>query len=204
MRRKIHITDHGVHEIEDSQEEITATGDPATDPLGETVYEPAPDSEGNGAADPALLLRVAELESQLEAERDKNLRTMADFQNFRRRMEEEKRSFAQFANEELIRAMLPILDNFERALAAAEKNKSFETLVGGVALTHRQVQDLLKKSGVEPIETKGRQFDPNFHEAVDRVEGSGADDNSIVDELQRGYTINSKVLRPSLVRVAGG
>jgi Molecular chaperone GrpE (heat shock protein) len=141
---------------------------------------------------------------QVKSEHEQRLRTLAEFQNFRRRMEEENRRHAQFANEELIRALLPVLDNFERALAAADKNKSFEALMGGVAMTHRQLMDLLKKSGVEPIETKGKAFDPNFHEAVDRVADSDQPDNTIVQELQKGYMMNSRVLRPSLVKVAGG
>lgn len=199
MRRKINITEHGVQDAEPA----VATGDPATDPIGETVSDNAAPTSGNGAA-AVEESRIAELEQQLQEERDRNLRTMAEFQNFRRRMEDENRRHAQFANEELIRSLLPVLDNFERALAAAEKNQSYEALVGGVALTHRQLLDLLKKNGVESINTKGQQFDPNFHEAVDRVAGSDEPENSIVQELQRGYTMNSRVLRPSLVRVAGG
>jgi molecular chaperone GrpE len=212
MRRKIRITEHGVEHADEhtddhnGAEDTVATGDPATDPLGEQV---AADPTAEPADQPvsstsALEDRVADLEAQLKAEHDQNLRTLAEFQNFRRRMEEENRRYAAFANEELVRTFLPILDNFERALAAAEKNQSFEALMGGVALTHRQLLDLLKKTGVEPIETKGKSFDPNFHEAVERVSETEEPENTIVQELQRGYMMNSRVLRPSLVKVAGG
>lgn len=211
MRRKIRITEHGVQPADEhnEQDEPVATGDPAMDPMGETVASPEdadpPVSSGNGAASAVEAQeRIAELEKQVKSEHEQRLRTLAEFQNFRRRMEEENRRHAQFANEELIRALLPVLDNFERALAAADKNKSFEALMGGVAMTHRQLMDLLKKSGVEPIETKGKAFDPNFHEAVDRVADSDQPDNTIVQELQKGYMMNSRVLRPSLVKVAGG
>jgi molecular chaperone GrpE len=145
---------------------------------------------------------VAELESQVEAERNQYLRTLADFQNFRRRNEEQRGELAQFANRELILGMLPVLDNFERALAAADKNQSYEALVGGVALTLRQLQEFLKKNGVEAIEAKGKEFDPNLHEAVMRDEGSDQPENTVVEELQKGYTMHSKVLRPSMVKVA--
>jgi molecular chaperone GrpE len=218
MRRKIHVSEHGV-EAEAPVEQVNdpvAAGDPATDPLGEETrggQQAAQDAsdnrrEGRGGGRPGIVegleARVAELEAKVTEEHDQYLRAMADFQNFRRRMEEENRRYAQFANEELIRALLPVLDNFERALAAAEANRSFESLMGGVALTLRQLQDLLKKNGVEPIETKGQSFDPNFHEAVERVADSGQAENSIVQELQRGYIMNSRVLRPSIVRVSGG
>jgi molecular chaperone GrpE len=210
MRRKIHITEHGVEHADEHTDdhngagESVATGDPAIDPIGEQVSTetPAePDPETPSALTDA---RVADLEKQLKDAQDQNLRTLAEFQNFRRRMEEENRRYAAFANEELVRTFLPILDNFERALAAAEKNQSFEALMGGVALTHRQLLDLLKKNGVEPIETKGKSFDPNFHEAVERVSEADEPENTIVQELQRGYMMNSRVLRPSLVKVAGG
>jgi molecular chaperone GrpE len=208
MRRKIRITEHGVENAAEDNvpTEPVAAGDPATDPLGEMVDSDGAGEGSNVSEQPrsASDSRVGDLEKQVQELTDQNLRTLAEFQNFRRRTEEENRRYAQFANEELIRSLLPVLDNFERALAAAEKNKSFETLMGGVALTHRQMLDLLKKNGVEPIETKGRSFDPNFHEAVERVSDTDEPENSVVQELQRGYTMNSRVLRPSLVKVAGG
>ena len=198
MRRKIHITGDGVREV--AEEPAVDNGStPEAAAEANSVQAEVVDESASG-----LATRIAELEAALATEKDHSLRTLAEFQNFRRRMEEENRRHAQFANEELVRALLPVLDNFERALAAAEKNHSFESLMGGVTLTHRQLLDLLKKTGVEPIETKGRTFDPNYHEAVERVPESGEPENQIVQELQRGYMMNSRVLRPSLVRVAGG
>lgn len=146
--------------------------------------------------------RIAELEKQVEHERNLHLRALADFQNFRRRNEEQRGELGQFANRELILGLLPILDNFERALAAAEKNKSYGALIEGVKLTLRQWQDYLKKHGVEPIEALGKEFDPNVHEAVQRVEDGEHPENTVVDEVQRGYTMHSRVLRPSMVKVA--
>ena len=146
--------------------------------------------------------RIRLLEKQVEDEHNLYLRTLADFQNFRRRQEEENRQIRQIANRELILSLLPVIDNFERALSAAEQSQSYEALVGGVALTLRQMQEFLKRNGVEAIESVGQEFDPNFHEAVMRVEDSEHPENTIVEELQRGYSMNDRVLRPSMVKVA--
>src|SRR5438874_1567697 len=113
--------------------------------------------DSDGAAELADS-RIQQLEKQLEEEHNLYLRTLADFQNYRRRQEEENRQIRQFSNRELILSLLPILDNFERALAAAEQSKSYESLIGGVALTLRQMQDFLKKQGVEPIDAVGKEF----------------------------------------------
>ena len=149
-----------------------------------------------------LRRRIDELEKELREQKDLNLRSVAEFQNTRRRLEERANEAVQFGNRELILGLLPVLDNFERAMAAAEQNKSYEALVGGVALTMRQLQDFLKKHGVEPIDAMGKEFDPNYHEAVVRVEDNEHPENTVVDELQRGYTMHSRVLRPSMVKVA--
>jgi len=157
----------------------------------------------------AMQAQLEELGKQIEQERksaeearNQYLRTLADFQNFRRRSEEQKGEIGQFANRELILGLLPIIDNFERALAAAEKSQSYESLVGGVGLTLRQILDYLKKNGVDPIDAVGKEFDPNFHEAVMRVDDGEHPENTVVDELQRGYTMHARVLRPSMVKVA--
>jgi molecular chaperone GrpE len=161
----------------------------------------SPDSSGSDAG-PVAESRIEELERQVEQEHNLYLRTLADFQNFRRRQEEEVRQIRQFANRELILGLLPVLDNFERALAAAEQSQSYEALVGGVSLTLRQMQDFLKKNGVEAIDAVGKEFDPNFHEAVMRVEDGEHPENTVVEEVQRGYSLGDRVLRPSMVKVA--
>lgn len=187
----------GSDEAVDSQESLETT---AT----ELAEEPASTEATENLAEEleALRARVAELEKQVEQEHAQYLRAMADFQNFRRRHEEQRGEVQQFANREMILALLPIVDNFERALAAADKNQSYEALVGGVALILRQLQEFLNKHGVEPIDAIGKEFDPNLHEAVMRVEDSEHPENTVVDELQKGYTMHSRVLRPSMVKVA--
>ncbi|MGC8669373.1 MAG: nucleotide exchange factor GrpE [Chthonomonadales bacterium] len=149
-----------------------------------------------------LRARVQELEKQLERERHLHLRALADFQNYKRRADEQRSEIVQFANREMMLGLLPILDNLERALAAAEQTHSYEALVGGVALTLRQMQEYLKKNGVEAIEALGKEFDPNLHEAVMRVDDSEHPENTVVDEVQKGYMMHSRVLRPTMVKVA--
>jgi molecular chaperone GrpE len=148
--------------------------------------------------------QVRQKEKQIEEEHNQYLRVLAEFKNFRRRSEDQGKEQIQFANRELIIGLLPLLDNFERAIAAAEKNQSFEALIGGVMLTLRQFQDYLKKHGVEPIEAVGKEFDPNLHEAVSRVEDGDAPDNTVVEEFQRGYMMRERVLRPAMVKVKMG
>lgn len=149
-----------------------------------------------------LRARVAELEAKAEAEHQQFLRTMADFQNFRRRNEEQTVEIRRFATQELVLGLLPILDNFERALASGAEQRNLDKLLEGVSLTARQIGELLSKSGVEPIIAVGKIFDPVFHDAVMRVEGSDQPPNTVVEELQRGYTMHRRVLRPSIVKVA--
>src|SRR2546427_4174076 len=139
----------------------------------------------------SLKARIAELEKQVEDEKNAHLRALADYQNYRRRSDEQRREAQQFANRELVLGLLPALDNFERALAAAEKNQSYDALIGGVSLTMRQIQDYLAKNGVEPIEAVGKEFDPNFHEAVMRVEDSEHPENTVVEEVQKGYKMHN-------------
>jgi molecular chaperone GrpE len=213
MRRRIHIEHQDDHRKRQAEEDKEAEEPAAVAPETETPEEVQPAEEPAVKAGEdeiaGLRARVEELEQQLEQEkkqkeeaRNQYLRALADFQNFRRRAEETGKQDRQFANQGFITGLLPILDNFERALDAAEKSRSFEALMGGVALILRQLQDYLKKNGVEPIEAVGQEFDPNFHEAVMRVEDGEHPENTVVDELQRGYTMHSRVLRPAMVKVA--
>ena len=155
------------------------------------------------AADIALLQEELErLKTDAEESHNRNLRALADFDNFRKRQREETVRRADLAREEIILKLLPILDNFERALTAAEEQHSYDSLVAGVSLTLRQVREMLAREGVEPIEAIGQEFNPELHEAMMRVETDEYADNTVVDELEKGYVINGKVLRPSRVRVA--
>jgi molecular chaperone GrpE len=127
------------------------------------------------------------------------LRTRAEFENARRRSERERLDYFQFAAMEMVRDMLPILDDFERALQVDTADRDYAK---GVELIYQRMADTLKKLGLEPIETAGQQFDPNLHQAVERVQTGDAADQAILGEFQRGYNFKGKLLRPAMVRVA--
>ncbi|MCS7064806.1 MAG: nucleotide exchange factor GrpE, partial [Fimbriimonadales bacterium] len=150
----------------------------------------------------ALQMRLQEMERAMEEQKNLYLRTLADFQNYRRRQQEEMERSRLRLLESLMEELLPILDNFERALQAAEATRELEPLLEGVRLTERQVKALLARYDIHPIEAVGRPFDPNLHEAIQRIETDEYEDGVIVDEVERGYRIGERVLRPSRVIVA--
>lgn len=168
-----------------------------------------PESEDAPAAGDEAADTVEELRAALEAEKqradhehDLHLRAVAEFRNFRKREEDRQASLRQFASRELILKLLVIVDDFERALASAADSEDFDALYQGLSLTVRKLEDMLEAEGVRPIEAIGQEFDPMVHEAVMRVEDSERPDNTVVGELQKGYTMGSEVIRPSRVSVA--
>jgi molecular chaperone GrpE len=140
---------------------------------------------------------------QLAAEKadlaDRLLRARAEFDNARRRAERERSDFLQFAAMDLVKDVLPVLDDFERALKVETADQNYAK---GVELIYQRLYETLKKLGLEPIETTGKSFDPNLHQAVERVETDEADDHMVLGEFQRGYNFKGKLLRPAMVRVA--
>lgn len=147
--------------------------------------------------------RIAELERQVEEYRQRLLRAQADFDNFRRRTHREKEELVKFAAAELITRLLPVLDNFERAISASKNSGDFESLAKGVDMIHRQLLQLLEQEGLKPMESVGQPFNPEFHEAVMRVESDEHEEGTIVEELQRGYILKDRVIRPAMVKVSG-
>ncbi|MFN3690167.1 MAG: nucleotide exchange factor GrpE [Fimbriimonadales bacterium] len=150
----------------------------------------------------ALQARIAELEQACEEQKNLYLRTLADFQNYRRRQQEEIERQRGLLLESLMEDLLPILDNFERALQAAEATRELEPLMEGVRLTERQIKALLARYDIHPIVAMGQPFDPNLHEAIQRVETTDYEDGIVIDEVERGYRLGERVLRPSRVIVA--
>jgi molecular chaperone GrpE len=140
---------------------------------------------------------------RIKAERDEMkdllLRRQADFDNFRKRTEKERSEYLQYAGMELVRDMLPILDDFDRALHAESGNPEYAK---GVEMIYARMYETLKKMGLEPIETAGQAFDPHLHQAIERVETKDAEDGAVLGEFQRGYHFKGKLLRPSMVKVA--
>jgi molecular chaperone GrpE len=129
------------------------------------------------------------------------LRKQAEFDNFRKRTQQEKEALRQHAAEDLIRNLLPVLDGFERALKQRTPGVP-ESYYQGMELILRQLSDVLARAGVEVIEASGQLFDPHFHQAVETIEDESRRDHEIVEELQRGYKLKHRLLRPAIVRVA--
>jgi molecular chaperone GrpE len=140
---------------------------------------------------------------QLEAEKaelkDRLLRTLADFDNFRRRAERDRSEYLRFAAMEMVRDLLPILDDFRRAVKVETADKVYAK---GIELIDQRLFETLKKAGLEPMEAAGKQFDPNLHQAVDRVETDEVPDQTVLEEYQSGYNFKGKLLRPAMVKVA--
>ncbi|HEY3974903.1 MAG TPA: nucleotide exchange factor GrpE [Candidatus Sulfotelmatobacter sp.] len=160
------------------------------------------ESAGGGTTVGQLAGPEAELQ-KLKAERDSLLdrlaRAQAEFENARRRATKEQQDFRDYAAADSIRPLLPVLDSFERALQVKSEPGDFRS---GVELIYRQLQDALTKLGVRAIPAKGEQFDPHVHEAIEMVETTDAPDHEVLEELQRGYKIKDRLLRPAMVKVA--
>lgn len=129
----------------------------------------------------------------------KYMRLMADFQNYKRRTEKEKMDTYAYANEKIVSELLNVIDNFERALAAGDGGDSF---VQGMNMIFVQLQGVLEKAGVAEIESLGQEFDPNFHDAVMTEDSAEYESGKVTEVLQKGYTLNGKVVRPAMVKVA--
>jgi len=151
---------------------------------------------------------AAEARDLEEAQRDKEkyydlfLRKQAEFDNFRKRMEREREEFGAGAARDVLKRLLPVLDNMERALRASEG--SSDPLYKGIELVHQQFLDLLKKEGIRPVEALSARFDPRLHEAVEVLDVPGFEADVVLEEMQKGYTHNDRLLRPALVKVASG
>jgi molecular chaperone GrpE len=145
----------------------------------------------------------AELD-KLKTERDSLIdrlaRLQAEFENARKRTTREQQEFREYAVADALKALLPTLDSFERALQTSASDKS--EFRGGVELIYKQLQDALVKLGLRPIPAKGEPFDPHLHQAIEMVDTKEAEDHHVLEELQRGYKLKDRLLRPSMVRVA--
>jgi molecular chaperone GrpE len=155
-----------------------------------------------GESDPAPADNAAAaVEQDLRDFRDRYLRTLADFENFRKRSEREKQDYFKYAMAGVIKDLLPVLDNFDRALEHAEEGDDFHK---GVALIYKQLFDALQKHGLRTIADLNVHFDPNIHEAVVTEEDPNVPSHTVVAVLQKGYFLHDRLLRPAMVKVATG
>ena len=171
------------------EKELSREAASATDETGEQAVSAESDSD---------LLRA-----EVERMREMYLRKLAEFDNYRKRTERERDEFKNTATEDVIRELLPVIDNFERALQHAGDSDP-ESFRQGVEMISRQLVDLLQKEGLEEVDPKGGPFDPELHEAVDRVENSEHEPGTVVSVLVKGYTLHGRLVRPAMVSVAVG
>jgi molecular chaperone GrpE len=163
-----------------------------------------PEGERKNTNSINLSEQIVLLQQRAEQAEKAMLYAQAEFQTIRRRMEDQAAADRKYAAAELIKSLLPILDSFERALAAAEKTGNSESLVTGLRSIMKQMQSELEKAGVKPIESLGHEFDARLHEALGYTEDTDLPANTVAEEIQRGYYMHDRVLRPALVKVKAG
>ncbi len=180
-----------------AQDESLATANDDDD-----AGQPRSDSE----AETSLEAHLEALSAQLSSAKDEQLRTQAEMQNLRRRAERDVEKAHKFGLEKLINGLLPVLDNFDRAIAAvpeaAADDEVVKSLLEGVELTRKTALDVLKTFSVEVLEPYGEPFNPEFHQAMTMVPSPTAEPNSVIDVLQKGYTLNGRLLRAAMVVIA--
>lgn len=177
--------------VENTAEETEVKADNEAEVKAETEAQAEEKADNNS--------EVEELKTKKAEAEDKLLRLRADFENFRRRTRQEKEDLGNSVEAEFIKNLLPLIDNFERAMAA--DTTDVETFKKGMVMIQKQLMDALKNKGLEYIETKDAKFDPNFHQAVMRVENPDLEDDTIAMEMQKGYMVKGKVIRPAMVQV---
>ena len=133
---------------------------------------------------------------------DRLLRKQAEFENYKKRMDREKSEFMQFASADLMKEVLNALDSFELALKNAATKSDAQSMLRGFELIYKQLQDTLTRFGLKPIEAKGKAFDPNFHQAVSTQPTNEIEENTVIEEMRKGYLLNGRLLRPAMVSVA--
>ncbi|HEY9722424.1 MAG TPA: nucleotide exchange factor GrpE [Oscillatoriaceae cyanobacterium] len=180
-----------------TEEELQTQESPAAEPVEASASAETPVE----SPEAVLEARLAEKEQQYQDLDGQFRRLAADFENYRRRQSQERENLIKFAGERILERFLEVLDNFERALQTGDSADP-QQLRKGIELIHRQLQDFLAKEGVAAMEPKGQPFDPNSHEAVVQVDSSDVPDQTVLEEFRKGYTLNGRVLRHAMVKIA--
>jgi molecular chaperone GrpE len=164
----------------------------------------SPEDRPSSAVEASLREQLEAAISDRDAHHDRWLRTQAEFENYRKRSQKESEQVRRYQALPLLRDLLPVLDNLHRALAAAESAQKVDDLAQGVRMVARQLEDLLGKWSAAPIEAVGRPFDPNLHEAIQQMPSTEHPPMAVVDEVERGWVLHDRVVRPSKVVVSSG
>ena len=149
-----------------------------------------------------LQKQLLEAKAQADDHYQKFLRTQADFDNFRRRARQEKEEFLKYASAKLVEQLLSVIDNFDRALSSSKETKDFDALVKGLEMTSRQLDQIMMAEGLQPMVTVGEPFNPELHQAIMQVESEEHGEGIVIEEVQKGYMLKDKVLRPAMVKVS--
>jgi len=149
-----------------------------------------------------LIEKVEKVQEASDKNLDLYIRSQAEIDNLKKRYQKERQGLFKFANESLIKQLLPIVDNLEKAFIHSQDEDSIEAIREGVDLTLKGLMDILQKAGVETVEAVGEQFDPNFHEAVSEMADDGIKPGTVIKDLQKGYILNQRLIRPSMVIVS--
>lgn len=174
----------------------------STEEAAETSQQEEPVNEAAALEDQESETELNKLRAQAEEHQQRFLRAQADFDNFRRRTLKEKEDLAKYASMKLVTELVPVLDNFERALATAPQGAESESFSKGVEMIFRQFESVLQAEGVTAMNSVGQPFNPDFHQAIMQVESEEHEEGIVVEEVQKGYMLKDKVLRPAMVKVS--
>ena len=191
--------DEELEETTASQEADAPTSED-TEETVETTEEAVAEEEDNTSGEDSKKKKKDKKDEQIEELTDKVKRQMAEFENFRKRSEKEKTQMYEIGAKSVLEKILPVVDNFERGLTGMEESQ--DPFAQGMQMIYKQLMTSLEEAGVTAIEAAGKEFDPEFHNAVMHVEDEGFGENQVVEELQKGYMYRESVLRHSMVKVA--
>jgi molecular chaperone GrpE len=196
--------DEALKEAEDGEDSGGNGGDSGDESPGAddaSVDEGKAGGEGTAELD-AVREELEGARKEASEKQDQYLRVMAEFENFKKRVQKESTESRKYANEELLKAMLPVIDNLERALEHGDNDAEDDPMVEGLRMVQKQFLETLTKFGVSQVEALGKPFDPNFHEAMMQVATNDSPPNTVVTEIARGYLYNDRLIRPAMVGVS--
>ncbi|MBU5440436.1 MULTISPECIES: nucleotide exchange factor GrpE [unclassified Paenibacillus] len=188
--------DETMEETNDQQQEVASSHT-------ESPAEERTETEANAEQPTEQTNELEQLRALAEENNQRLLRAQADFDNFRKRTLKEKEELAKYASMKLIDQLLPVVDNFERALQAGQDNPEMSSFSKGVDMIFRQFLQVLEQEGLQAMNAVGQPFNPEFHQAIMQVESDDHEEGIVVEEVQKGYMLKDKVLRPAMVKVSG-
>ena len=188
----------------DGDAQVVPIGDENEETSESKIEKSAEETQESDQDISRMQQELEEARSENSAAADMMLRLAAEMDNYKKRVAKERESLIKFGSQGIVQELLPILDNFERAIESADKLSDFDSFLEGVGMIFKQMYDALERKGVRRIDAVGETFDPNIHEAVLQVASQEYPENIVVEELQKGYMLHDRVIRPSMVAVSKG